>query len=62
MVSGTPRKIYGFCAKLSKYPAKDPDGKHFPDGVERVGPDEGAKMKVVYETGVQQNCLFFLAK
>jgi hypothetical protein len=54
------RYIHSFCAKLSKYPAKDVEGKVFPPDVQRVGEDEAAQMVIVDRKKVVAHCIHFL--
>lgn len=63
---GFRREVYGFCVKLSVYPAGDAkgqiEGKVVPAEAQRAERGEPGKMKIVYPKTVVGNCIHFLDK
>jgi hypothetical protein len=53
---GLRETAWGWCAKKSKYPAKEGPGQKFPSGVTRAEPGERAEPVIVRKGEVRANC------
>lgn len=56
IIRGKRETKHGWCAKKSKYPAKEGPGQVFPEGVERVGNGELAQPVIVGVAEVASRC------
>lgn len=62
IIRGKKETKHGWCAKKSKYPAKEGPGQIFPSGVQRVAHGEPAQPVIVQGTEVQSRCASFRPK
>jgi hypothetical protein len=55
-LGGVRETNWGWCAKKSKYPAKEGPGQKFPEGVERLAVGEPGQPFIVKKAQVVQHC------
>jgi hypothetical protein len=62
VLRGTKNTPWGWCAKLSDYPATAGPGQIHPTGVKHVTAGEPAKPFIVRRGQIVENCTLFLAR